>query len=68
MRQTYLGEKANFFKPDYHPRGYVCRCGGYMEGRSRALPGEICQPAMCYRRREALGWVGRSQQRPYESE
>ena len=35
-------------KPDNHPGGCGCRCGGFMGRRSRALPWEVCQSAMCY--------------------
>jgi hypothetical protein len=31
--------------------------------RSRALPWEVCPPAMCYPGREVRGGVGRNQQR-----
>lgn len=57
-----LGERAIIFKAQYlhGKRGRIC--GGHKREGESALPGEVCRPAMCYRRREATGWVGRSQQ------
>ena len=37
------------------------KCGGHKREGGCALPGEICQPATCYRHRKVPGWVGRSQ-------
>ncbi|QLA21669.1 hypothetical protein GD604_17240 [Desulfolutivibrio sulfoxidireducens] len=56
-------EKANIFKVRYlhGRRGRIC--DGHKREGGCALPGEVCPPAVCYRRREALGWAGRSQPR-----
>lgn len=58
-----LGEKANIFKAPSLYGEHERRCGGYKCEGEGALPGEVCRPALCYRRREASGWVGRSQPR-----
>ena len=42
-----------------------CICDGYVEQRSRVLPWEVCEFALCYQHREMLGWICRSQQKPY---
>ncbi|MFO8009415.1 MAG: hypothetical protein R6U89_01245 [Dehalococcoidia bacterium] len=39
------------------------RCGGHKREGGCAIPGEVCQPALCYGHREVTGRVGRSQQR-----
>ena len=54
-------KKANIFKVQYLYGRHGRRCGGYKREGGCALPGEICQPAMCYRHRKVLGWVDRSQ-------
>jgi hypothetical protein len=58
-----LDKKANLFKVQYLYGKHGRKCGGYKREGGSALPGEVCQPAMCYRHREVPGWVGRSQQR-----
>ena len=57
------GEKANIFKAQYLYGRHGRICGGHKREGGCALPGEVCLPAMCYRRREVAGWVGRSQPR-----
>jgi hypothetical protein len=56
-----LDEEANISKVRYLYGRCACRWGGYKREGGCALPGEICQPALCYWRREVPGWVGRSQ-------
>lgn len=58
-----LGEEANIFKALYlyGERGRIC--GGHKREGGRAIPGEACQRAKGYGRREATGYAGRSQQR-----
>ncbi len=58
-----LGEKANIFKARILSGKHGCKCGGHKREGERALPGEVCRPALSYYRREAVGRVGRSQQR-----
>ena len=55
-------KEANISKVRYLTGRHVRRCGGHKREGGCALPGEICQRAMCYRHREVAGWVGRSQQ------
>ncbi len=59
------GEEANLFKAQYLYGRCGRICGGHKREGACALPGEVCRPAMCYCRREATGWGGRSQQRAY---
>jgi len=59
-------EKANIFKVRYLYGRHERRCGGHKREGVCALPGEICLSALCYRGREAPGWMDRSQQRAYE--
>ncbi len=54
-------EKANIFKVQYLYGNHGRICGGYKREGDRVLPGEICRSASGYRRREAVGWIGRSQ-------
>ncbi len=72
-------ERANTLKVQYLHGTNGCSAmeiavrGGYKREGEDVLPWEICQSAgaerySCYRRRKALGWVGRSQQRAYEAE
>lgn len=66
-------ERANTLKVHYLHGTNGCICGGYKRESEDVLPWEICQSAgaerySCYRRRKALGWAGRSQQRAYEAE
>ena len=56
-------KKANIFKVQYLYGSHGRKCGGHKREGGCALPGEVCQPATCYRRRKVLGWVGRSQPR-----
>ena len=56
-----LDEESIISKVQYLYGRHVCICGGHKREGGCALPGEVCQPAMSYRRREAAGWVGRSQ-------
>ena len=56
-------EKANIFKVRYLHRRRGRRCGGHKGEGGYALPGEVCPPAMCYRRGNASGREGRSQPR-----
>jgi hypothetical protein len=58
-----LDEAANVAKVLYLHGKHGRRCDGYKRESGCALPGEICRPALCYRRREASGRGGRSQQR-----
>ena len=57
------GEEANIFKARYLYGWHGRICGGHKREGGCALPGEVCRSALCYCRREAAGWVGRSQQR-----
>lgn len=50
-----LDEKANIFKVRYLYGKYGRRCGGHKRESECALPGEICQSALCYRHREMPG-------------
>ncbi len=45
-----LDEKANIFKVRYLYGRHGRRCGGHKREGQCALPGEICRPAVCYRR------------------
>ena len=56
-----LDEEANIFEVRYLYGKHGRRCGGHKREGGSALPGEICQPAMCYRHRKVSGRVGRSQ-------
>ena len=58
-----LDEKANIFKVQYLYGEHGRRCGRHKREGGSALPGEVCWPAPCYDRREAVGWADRSQQR-----
>jgi len=58
-----LGERANRLKARILSGKHGRRCGGHKCEGERALPGEICQSALSYWRREAPGWVGRGQPR-----
>jgi hypothetical protein len=58
-----LDEKAHIFKVRYLYGKFVCRCGGHKRESESALPGEICNFALSYRRREVRGWGCRSQPR-----
>jgi len=48
-------KKANIFKVQYLHGGFGCICGGHKREGECALPGEICQFAIRYFRREAMG-------------
>ena len=56
-----LDEEAHIFKVRYLYGEHGRRCGRHKREGGSALPGEICQPALCYRHRKVTGWVGRSQ-------
>ena len=56
-------EKAIIFKVQYLHGRHRRICARHKRESECAIPGEICRPAMSYRRREATGWDGRSQQR-----
>lgn len=56
-----LDKEAHIFKVRYLTGEHVRRCGGHKRDGGCALPGEICQSAMCYGHRKVPGWVGRSQ-------
>jgi hypothetical protein len=58
-----LDERANRLKVRYLHGKYGSICSGYKREGDSVLPGEVCQPAMCYGHREVTGRVGRSQQR-----
>ena len=58
-----LDEKAIIFKVRYLYGKTVCRCGGHKREGESALPGEICNFALSYRRREVMGRSCRSQPR-----
>jgi len=50
-----LDEKALIFKVQYLYGKLGCRCGGHKREGESALPGEVCNCALSYRRREARG-------------
>jgi len=50
-----LDEKALIFKVRYLSGKLGCRCGGHKREGESAIPGEVCNFAMSYRRREARG-------------
>jgi hypothetical protein len=50
-----LDEKALIFKVRYLYGKLGCRCGGHKREGESALPGEVCNFALSYRRREARG-------------
>ena len=56
-------EKAIIFKVPYLSGRHGRKCGGHKREGGCALPGEICRSALCYRYREVMGRVGRSQPR-----
>jgi hypothetical protein len=56
-------EKANIFKVQYLSGRHGRICGGHKRDGGCVLPGEIWRSATCYRGREALGGVARSQPR-----
>ena len=56
-----LDKEAHIFKVRCLTGKHVRRCGGHKREGECALPGEICQCAMCYRHRKVPGWVARSQ-------
>jgi len=56
-------EKANIFKVQNLSGRHGRRCGRHKREGGGALPGEVCRSALCYRHREVLGRVGRSQPR-----
>jgi len=56
-------EEANIFKVRNLYGRHGRKCGGHKREGGCAIPGEVCQPALSYCRREAVGRVGRSQQR-----
>ena len=58
-----LGEEAIIFEALTLSGKHGRRCGRHKREGERALPGEVCRPAQSYCRREAVGRVGRSQQR-----
>ena len=60
---TVLDEEANIFKVPYLYGEHGRRYGGHKREGGGALPGEVCQSALCYRHRKVSGWVGRSQPR-----
>ena len=43
-----LDEKAYIFKLRYLYGRHGRRCGGHKREGGGAVPGEVCQPAMCY--------------------
>lgn len=56
-------KKANIFKVPYLHGTHGSRCGRHKWEGERALPGEVCRSALrSYRRQEAMGGNGRSQQ------
>jgi len=57
------GKESIIFKALYLYGKHGRICGGHKREGGCALPGEVCPPAMCYRRREASGRAGRSQPR-----
>ena len=58
-----LDEEAKLSKDRYLHGKHGRICGGHKREGGCEIPGEICQPAQCYGRREVIGRVGRSQQR-----
>jgi len=58
-----LGKKANIFEARNLSGKHGRICGRHKREGGCALPGEVCRPALSYCRREAVGGVGRSQQR-----
>jgi len=58
-------EKANIFKVQYLYGRHGRIAAGHKREGVCVIPGEICRSARCYHRREAEGWVGRSQPRAY---
>jgi hypothetical protein len=58
-----LDEEAIIFKVQYLYGKLVRRCGGHKRESESALPGEVCNFAMSYCRREATGRSCRSQPR-----
>jgi hypothetical protein len=48
-------EKANIFEVQYLHGRHRRICARHKRDSECALPGEICFPAMSYRRREAMG-------------
>jgi hypothetical protein len=56
MEAATLDEKANFFKVLYLHGKRSRKCDGHKREGERALPGEICCPAMSCHRREAVGY------------
>ena len=58
-----LDEKAFTFKVRYLYGKLGCRCGGHKREGESALPGEVCNFAMSYCRRKAMGRSCRSQPR-----
>ena len=50
-----VDEKALIFKVRYLYGEFDCRCGGHKREGESALPGEICNFALSYCRREAMG-------------
>ncbi|RDG28575.1 hypothetical protein DV872_26120 [Oceanispirochaeta sp. M1] len=59
----YSDKKANFFKVPYLYGWVICKCGGDKCEGGCALPGEISQFAIGYRRRETTERIVRSQPR-----
>ena len=57
-----LDKEATISEVRYLTGRHGRKCGGYKREGGCALPGEVCQLAMCYCHREMAGWVGRSQQ------
>jgi len=58
-----LDEKASTFKIRYLYGKLGCRCGGHKREGESALPGEVCNFALSYRRRKTMGRSCRSQPR-----
>jgi hypothetical protein len=58
-----LGKEAKISETQYLHGKHGRICDGHKRESGCALPGEICRPALCYRRREASGRDGRSQPR-----
>jgi hypothetical protein len=58
-----LDEKAYIFKVRYLYGKLGCICGGHKREGESALPGEVCNLAKGYFRREAMGGSCRSQPR-----
>ncbi len=57
-------EKAIIFKVQYLYGARGRKYDGHKREGRCALPGKLCQSAQCYRHREVMKRVGRSQQRP----